>query len=178
MAQTGRGWRSFSADCKARMAKDAMREAGTLKSVAAHHGVHLSQVKEWRRQLEENGRAGFLGGGAKRDADQAATIKELHAKIGELMMERDFFTRFRELIRAERLAAVRKDDPLGIARQCRPSGVRRMAVHRPARGTPAKDLALMRRIDELHTAHPAYGVRQMRGTLLLEGLRAGRNRVK
>ena len=85
--------RTFSADFKARVARDAMREADTLKAVAVRHGVHASQVKEWRRQFEEGGRSAFRNGAAKRDADQAAIVKELHAKIGELTMERDFFQR-------------------------------------------------------------------------------------
>ena len=78
--------RTFSADFKARVARDAMREADTLKAVAARHGVHPSQVKQWRERFEA-----AVRDGAKREADQAATIKELHAKIGELTMERDFF---------------------------------------------------------------------------------------
>ena len=84
--------RTFSADFKARVARDAMREANTIKAVAAKHGVHPSQVKQWREQFEAAGREGFRDS-AKRTADQAATIKELHAKIGELTMERDFFSR-------------------------------------------------------------------------------------
>ena len=34
MAQSGRGRRSFSADLKCRVAKDAMREANTLAAAA------------------------------------------------------------------------------------------------------------------------------------------------
>ena len=37
--------RTFSADFKARVARDAMREAGTLKAVAVRHGVHASQSR-------------------------------------------------------------------------------------------------------------------------------------
>ena len=92
MARSGNGWRSFSADFKARVARDALRETDTLKAVAARHGIHPSQVKEWRSRFKEGGKAAFRDG-ARQAADQAATIKELHAKIGELTMERDFFSR-------------------------------------------------------------------------------------
>ena len=87
---SGKRW-TFSADFKARVARDAMREADTLKAVAAMHGVHPGQVKQWRERFEAAGREGFRDG-AKREAGQAATIKELHAKIGELTME-GFFSR-------------------------------------------------------------------------------------
>ena len=91
MQRAGKARRSFSADFKVRVARDAMREVDTLKAVAIRHGVHPSQVKEWRRQFEEGGRSAFLNGAAKRDASQAATVKDLHAKIGELTTEGDFF---------------------------------------------------------------------------------------
>ena len=47
-------------------------------------------MKQWRERFEAAGREGFRDG-AKQEADQAATIKELHAKIGKLTMERNFF---------------------------------------------------------------------------------------
>lgn len=58
-----------------------LRETSTLKAAAGRHGIRSSQVREWRRQFEENS----LGGVAKQDADQTATIKELYAKIGEII---------------------------------------------------------------------------------------------
>ena len=74
MAQSSNGRRSFSADFKARVARDALRETDTLKAVAARRGVHPSQVKEWRSRFEEGGKAAFRDG-AKRATDQAATIQ-------------------------------------------------------------------------------------------------------
>ena len=40
----------FTAEFKARVVRDAMREANTLNAVAAKHGVHPSQLREWRKQ--------------------------------------------------------------------------------------------------------------------------------
>ena len=57
-----------------------MSETSTFKAVAGRQGIRSSQVREWRRQFEENS----LDGVAKQDADQPATIKELYAKIGEI----------------------------------------------------------------------------------------------
>ena len=36
----------------------------------------------------------------------------------------------------------------------------------------------MRRMDELHTAHPFYGARQLVAALRLQGVLTGRNRVR
>lgn len=42
--------RRNTAEFKARVVKDVMREVDTLGAVAARHGVHSSQVRDWRRQ--------------------------------------------------------------------------------------------------------------------------------
>ena len=70
-----------------------MREADTLNAVAAKHGVHPSQLREWRRQAEASMIAGFRDGRRKAEADQSAALKEAHAKIGQLTLEKDFFCR-------------------------------------------------------------------------------------
>ena len=46
------------------------------------------------------------------------------------------------------------------------------------RGKSAENLALMRRLDELHLAYPFYGSRQMARHLRREGVAVGRHRVR
>ena len=80
--------------------------------------------------------------------------------------------------RHERLALVNKDDPMPVAQQCRLLDLSRRAAHRPPRQVSDEDLALMRRIDELHTEKPSRGARQIVSTLRLGGVATGRNRVR
>ena len=86
----GKGWRNFSRAFKAQVARDALRDVETVSVMAARHKVHPNQVRERRRQAEA-GMAGLFGPDVDAAAERDATIKELHAKIGELTMERDFF---------------------------------------------------------------------------------------
>lgn len=51
-------------------------------------------------------------------------------------------------------------------------------MYRSERELPEADLALMRRIDELHLEYPFLGSRQLRDSLRLEGHRIGRKRVR
>ena len=67
-----------------------MRDVDTVNAVAARHGVDLGLVRYWRRQAKANMKNAF-GSAPKAKANQDALIKDLHAKIGELTMERDFF---------------------------------------------------------------------------------------
>ncbi len=85
--------RRFTATFKKRVALEALRGDRTIQAIAAQHEVHPNQVSTWKRQAIEGLEEVFSGGGSKRPSEQQATIRDLHAKIGELTVERDFFLR-------------------------------------------------------------------------------------
>ena len=85
--------RRFTADFKKRVALEALRGDRTVQEIAARHEVHPNQVSTWKRQAIDGLDEVFGRGGASRQSDQEATIRDLHAKIGELTVERDFFLR-------------------------------------------------------------------------------------
>lgn len=80
--------RNHSAAFKARVALEALRGEKTVAEIAAHHQVHATQVTAWKSQLLENA-AGIFGGNAA-VTDDRERIRELHEKIGQLTVERDF----------------------------------------------------------------------------------------
>ena len=82
-----------TATFKKRVALAALRGDRTIQAIAAQHEVHPNQVSTWKRQAIEGLEEVFFGGGSKRPSEQQATIRDLHAKIGELTVERDFFLR-------------------------------------------------------------------------------------
>ena len=67
---------------------------------------------------------------------------------------------------------------LPLSRQCELLGVSRSSQYYEPLGESAENLALMRRLDELHLEHPFYGSRQMARHLRREGVVAGRHRVR
>ena len=71
-----------------------------------------------------------------------------------------------------------RDDGLALSRQCELLGVSRSSQYYRPLGESAQSLALMRRLDELHLAHPFYGSRQMVRHLRREGVAVGRHRVR
>ena len=84
--------RNHSPQFKAKVALAALTEEQTLAQLAQRFDVHPNQITAWKRQLLE-GAAGMFESGSPPVADSEAKIKELHAKIGELTMERDFLDR-------------------------------------------------------------------------------------
>ena len=66
---------------------------------------------------------------------------------------------------------------LSLVRQARVLGISRGSVYYLPRPVAAGDLALMRRIDELHLDYPFAGSRMLQGLLNGEGHRVGRRHV-
>jgi putative transposase len=66
---------------------------------------------------------------------------------------------------------------LPIARQARELGISRGSVYYLPRPVSASDLAIMRRIDELHMDFPFAGSRMLRDLLAAEGVKVGRLHV-
>ena len=71
-----------------------------------------------------------------------------------------------------------RDHQLSIARQSELLGISRGSVYYLPRPVSAADLALMRRIDELHLEHPFMGARMLRDQLDRQGIRVGRRHVR
>jgi transposase len=82
--------RRFSAEFKARVALEALSGEHTHSELAGKYGVHPNQISQWKKQAKEGIVASFSGKAKSDGQDSEATIKELHAKIGQLTVEKDF----------------------------------------------------------------------------------------
>jgi transposase len=81
--------RNHSTAFKAKVALASIKGDRTLAELAEQFDVHANQIQEWRRRLLDNAQELF-GRGAHHKEESEGAIKELHAKIGQLTMERDF----------------------------------------------------------------------------------------
>jgi putative transposase len=78
---------------------------------------------------------------------------------------------------AERKAMIDRCHALPLARQAEALGISRGSVYYAPRPVSASDLALMRRMDELHLEYPFAGSRMLRDLLRAEGFTVGRLHV-
>jgi len=85
--------RKYPAELKAKVALEALREEATMAELAARYDVHPNLIANWKKKAREQVLAGFSGQGERDEASREAEIKELRAKIGELVVERDFLSK-------------------------------------------------------------------------------------
>jgi putative transposase len=70
-----------------------------------------------------------------------------------------------------------RDHPLSVVRQAKLPQISRGAVYYRSRPTSEADLALMRRIDELHLDPPFMGARMLRRVVVRQGIFVGRRHL-
>jgi len=83
--------RNHSPQFKAKVALEAAKEERTVAELSRQYGVHTNQIRAWKKQLLE-GAIDVFASGVERQRESEVVIQELHAKIGELTMERDFLS--------------------------------------------------------------------------------------
>ena len=78
-----------SAEFKAKVALEAIRGEATIAEMVIKHGVHRTLISTWKRQAID-GMAGVFSGRAEAAAaEREGEVEKLHAKIGQLLVERD-----------------------------------------------------------------------------------------
>lgn len=79
--------RHFSADFKAKVALEAIRELKTLNEIASEYGVHPNLVREWKKQVLSE-LPGIFTSTKESDIQEREAEKErLFQQIGQLQYE-------------------------------------------------------------------------------------------
>lgn len=89
------GKRKFTAEFKAEIVLEVLREEQELSEIAAKHNINPNQIRTWKKAFLEKAASVFEESKQEREAKrmerEAAEEKENMLKtIGQLTMERDF----------------------------------------------------------------------------------------
>jgi len=79
--------KQYSSQFKFKVALEAMREQETINEIASRNNVHPNQVRNWKKQLMEEGSAVFERETGRDRQEQETQEAELYEQIGRLKME-------------------------------------------------------------------------------------------
>ena len=82
--------KTYSTEFKSKVALAAIREEGTLSELSSRFGINANMISKWKKQALESFSDIFSNRRENIQISNDQQIKELHAKIGELTIEKDF----------------------------------------------------------------------------------------
>jgi transposase len=85
--------RRFTAEFKAKVALEAIQGHRTVAELGKRHELHPNLIAQWKRQAIEKLAKVFEDKALEPTALRDAEVTKLHAKIGQLVVERDFLAK-------------------------------------------------------------------------------------
>ena len=76
-----------------KVALEALQGQRTIAKLAIRHELHPNLITQWKRQAIEKLAKVFDDKGFEVQAHRDAEVTKLHAKIGQLVVERDFLAK-------------------------------------------------------------------------------------
>ena len=81
--------RKFSADFKAKVVIEALKERNTIEQLAKKYELHPNQITTWKKEFLANAAQAFSSDGEK-PAEKSPEIDKLYAQIGQLTVENNW----------------------------------------------------------------------------------------
>ena len=176
--------RHYTANFKAQVVQELLKEEKTIAQIAAEYEVHPTQLRQWKAIVveglpslfEENDSLVALR------ADYEERLNGLYGDIGRLTTQ---LTRARKknlewnLSRDERLRLIeRESEDLSVRIQVELLSVSRSGVYYHPQAPSEAEVQLKHRIDEIYTKWPFYGSRKITAQLQLEGVEVNRKAIE
>jgi transposase len=89
--------KSHTAQFKAKVALDAIREQKTINALTSEYGIHATQISTWKKLALSAITDAFSAKKDKKQQDQQGLVDELHRQIGQLTAERNWLKKSSEL---------------------------------------------------------------------------------
>jgi putative transposase len=177
--------KQHSATFKARVALEALKGRKTTNEIASEYQIHPNLVTKWKSQLQQQA-AALFGAANRREDDQKAAEElqaQLYQQIGQLKVElapREYPLK-KNLARSleEKRRLIEPDNTkINISRQCELLELTRPNYYYRPRPISELNSKLMRRLDEIYTDFPYFGILKMTACLQNEGFAINHKRIE
>lgn len=91
--------KTHSAQFKAKVALEALREQHTVNELARKYSVHPSQIHDWKKKLLEGSPGVFEQPGSRRQDEELQRVPALYEQIGRLQVELEWLQKKHETLR-------------------------------------------------------------------------------
>jgi len=179
--------RTFSADFKTKVVLELLSGEKTQAQLASKYQVTPNSLNQWKKRFLENASMAFNVGKATQSfKEEIADLKKendaLAKKLGKTTIEKDWAVgKLKSLDSSTKRDLVESKQAkraISLTRQCEIMDINRSNMYYQPRPISAKDLLIMRRIDEVYTdISSTYGYRFMHQQLLEDGFSIGKNKV-
>ena len=176
--------RNFSAEFKAKVVLEILREEETISQIAAKHKIHPNLLQKWKKTAA-NGLPGLFSDPRKKSAEElekGSTINDLYRQVGLLSMQLEWIKKMRCRlflpVHERRALADREKKEIPLSWQAWLFGLNRIGLYYVPAPLSEEELLLRMRIDEIHTDQPCYGSRRMQAVLSRGGLPVSRKRAQ
>jgi putative transposase len=159
---------NYTPEFKTKIVLEILSEVETVNQIAAKYEVSPVVLSRWKKEFLERASEVFKKGPSKAEKELEQSkehISELERKVGQLTYEVDWLKKnlhkSSDLIGRKKCVDFRAPC-LTISRQADLLGINRSSIYRDPpkeKIISDEDLFIMRRIDEIHTAHPTWGYR-------------------
>ena len=80
----------YSAEFKAKVVLEVLKEQETLSEIAGRYGIHPTQIAKWKRTFLDRSPELFSQAGKDEAKQRASQEDDLYKKIGRLQVELDW----------------------------------------------------------------------------------------
>lgn len=81
---------THSAEFKAKVAMEALKEARTINEIAQEYGVHPKLARDWKLEAQEQIKTAFEIKRGKKKTNEFPETEQLYSEIGKLKMSLDW----------------------------------------------------------------------------------------
>lgn len=89
----------YSAEFKAKVALESLREDRTLAELSSAYGVHAAMINRWRKQLLERAHMAFSENPVRAKEEREGLVSSLYQQIGQLKVELDWVKKKSHLLK-------------------------------------------------------------------------------